>query len=285
VSSATQTSAVTISAPTLRIAPPGGWFDLNLMELWHSRELLYFFVWKDIKIRYKQTAIGAAWAILQPLLTMLIFTLFFGRLAKMPSEGLPYPLFYLCALLPWLYFASSLQNATNVVVEQQRVITKVYFPRLVLPLSAVTSPLLDFGIGFLILVSMLIYYGVRPTPALLFLPLFLVLGVLTGLGVGLWLSALNAMYRDVRYVVPFLVQFWMFASPVAYPASLVPPRWRWLYGLNPMTGVIEGFRWTLTGHGDPPSVLLAASSAAVLVLVLSGTMFFQKMEGVIADVV
>jgi lipopolysaccharide transport system permease protein len=283
MSSATHSSAVTIS--TLRIAPPGGWFDLNLMELWHSRELLYFFVWKDIKIRYKQTAIGAAWAILQPLLTMLIFTLFFGRLAKMPSEGLPYPLFYLCALVPWLYFASSLQNATNVVVEQQRVITKVFFPRLVLPLSAVTSPLLDFGIAFLLLVLMLIYYGVHPTLALALLPLFLALAILTSLGVGLWLSALNAMYRDVRYVVPFLVQFWLFASPIAYPTSLVPARWRWLYGLNPMAGVIEGFRWTLTGHGDPPSVLLAASSTAVLVLVLSGTMFFQKMEGVIADVV
>jgi lipopolysaccharide transport system permease protein len=283
MSSARQSSAVTI--PTLRIAPPQGWFDLNLIELWHSRELLYFFVWKDIKIRYKQTAIGAAWAILQPLLTMLIFTLFFGRLAKMPSEGLPYPLFYYCALLPWLYFASSLQNATNVIVEQQRVITKVYFPRLVLPLSAVTSPLLDFGIGFLLLVVMLIYYGVRPTAALLLLPFFLALAILTGLGVGLWLSALNAMYRDVRYVVPFLVQFWMFASPVAYPTSLVPARWRFLYGFNPMTGVIEGFRWALTGHGQPPSVVLTASSAAVLVLVLSGTIFFQKMEGVIADVV
>jgi homopolymeric O-antigen transport system permease protein len=281
MSSTTHSPAVT----TMRIAPPGGWFDLNLTELWHSRELLYFFVWKDIKIRYKQTAIGAAWAILQPLLTMLIFTLFFGRLAKMPSEGLSYPLFYLCALVPWLYFASSLQNATNVVVEQQRVITKVFFPRLVLPLSAVTSPLLDFGIGFLILLLMLIYYGVHPTPALLLLPLFLALAVFTSLGVGLWLSALNAIYRDVRYVVPFLIQFWMFASPVAYPTSLVPARWRWLYGLNPMAGVIEGFRWALTGHGDPPNVLLAASSVAVFVLVLSGTMFFQKMEGVIADVV
>ena len=283
MSSAIQSPAVAI--PTLRIAPPQGWFDLSLLELWHSRELLYFFVRKDIKIRYKQTAIGAAWAILQPLLTILIFTLFFGKLAKMPSEGLPYPLFYYCALLPWLYFVSSLQNVTNVIVEQQRVITKVYFPRLVLPLSAVTSPLLDFGIGFLFLVVMLVYYGVRPTPALLLLPLFPALAILTSLGIGLWLSALNAMYRDVRYVGPFLVQFWMFASPVAYPTSLVPARWRFLYGPNPMTGVIERFRWALTGHGHPPSVLLVASTAAVLVPVLSGTIFFQKMEGVIADVV
>jgi lipopolysaccharide transport system permease protein len=283
MSSTTQSPAVQI--PTIRIAPPQGWLDLRLTELWHSRELLYFFVWKDVKIRYKQTAIGAAWAILQPILTMLIFTLFFGRLAKIPSEGLPYPLFYFCALLPWLYFSSSLQNATNVIVEQQRVITKVYFPRLVLPLSSIGSPLLDLAIGFVILVIMLIYYGVHPSWGLLTLPLFLALAILTAFGVGLWLSALNAMYRDVRYVVPFLVQFWMFASPVAYPTSLVPARWRWLYGLNPMAGVIEGFRWALTGHGDPPGVLLMASSAAVLLLVFSGTVFFQKMEGVIADVV
>jgi lipopolysaccharide transport system permease protein len=283
MSSAAPSSEITI--PELTIAPPKGWHDLNLTELWHTRELLYFFVWKDIKIRYKQTVIGAAWAILQPLLTMLIFTLFFGRLAKMPSEGLPHPLFYYCALLPWLYFASSLQNATNVIVDQQRVITKVYFPRLVLPLSAVTSPLLDFGIGFSILVLMLIYYRVHPTLALLALPLFLALAILTALGVGLFLSAMNAMYRDVRYVVPFLVQFWMFLSPVAYPSSLVPAHWRWLYGLNPMAGIIEGFRWALTGTGDPPSALLAASSAAVVLLVIGGTMYFQKMESIIADVV
>jgi lipopolysaccharide transport system permease protein len=283
MSSATQSSAVTI--PTLRIAPPQGWFDLKLTELWHARELLYFFVWRDIKIRYKQTAIGAAWAVLQPFLSMIIFTLFFGKLARMPSDGLPYTLFYYCALLPWLYFATSLQNATNVIVEQQRVITKVYFPRLVLPLSAVVSPLLDFAIGFIFLVVMMIYYHVHLTAAALLLPVFLALAVLTALGVGLWLSAMNAIYRDVRYVVPFLVQFWMFASPVAYPSSLVPVRYRWLYGLNPMAGVIEGFRWSLTGHGHPPGALLAASSLAVLLLVASGTIYFQKMEGVVADVV
>lgn len=277
--------AIRIALPVLRIAPPQGWHDLNLPELWSARELLYFFVWRDIKVRYKQTAIGAAWAVLQPLLTMAVFTLFFGRLAKIPSDGLPYPLFYYCALLPWMYFAASLQNATNVIVEQQRVITKVFFPRLVLPLSAVTSPLLDFAISFLFLVLIMVYYGVRPTASLLLLPLFLALAVLTALGVGLWLSALNAIYRDIRYVVPFLVQFWMFASPVAYPSSLVPERWRWLYGLNPMAGVIEGFRWALTSHGNPPSGLLAASSAAVVLLVASGTLYFQKMEGIIADVV
>lgn len=277
--------AIAVTSATYRIAPPVGWSDLNLRELWHARELLYFLVWRDIKVRYKQTAIGAAWAIFQPLLTMAVFTLFFGRLAKMPSDGLPYPLFYYCALLPWMYFAASLQNATNVIVEQQRVITKVYFPRLVLPLSAVSSPLLDFAIGFLFLALMMVYYSARPSLSLLLLPLFLTLGILTALGVGLWLSALNAIYRDIRYVVPFLVQFWMFASPVAYSSSLIPNRWRWLYGLNPMAGVIEGFRWALTGHGNPPSRLLAASLAAVLLLVASGTLYFQKMEGIIADVV
>jgi len=286
------TTAVDIEAlpspgklPVLRITPPRGWFDLNLREFWQARELIYFFVWRDIKVRYKQTAIGAAWAILQPFLTMVIFSLFFGRLAGIPSQGLPYPVFYYCALLPWLYFASALQNATNVVVEQQRVITKVYFPRLVLPVSSVASPLLDFGIGFIFFIVLSIYYRVPPTPAMLLIPLFLALAIITSLGVGLWLSALNAIYRDVRYVVPFLVQFWMFASPVAYPSSLVPERWRWLYGLNPMAGVIEGFRWSLTGHGQPPGALLIASAGAVVILAITGILYFQKMEGVVADVV
>lgn len=280
------TSAAAATAPpVLHIAPPRGWLDLNLGEFWHARELNYFFVWRDIKVRYKQTAIGAVWAVLQPLMTMVIFSLFFGRLAKMPSDGLPYPIFYFCALLPWLYFASAMQAATNVVVEQQKVITKVYFHRLVLPLSAVISPLLDFAIGFAFFVLMMIVYKIHPTAAILLLPLFLLLAILTALGVGLWLSALNALYRDVRYVVPFLIQLWMFASPVAYPSSLVPQQWRWLYGLNPMVGVIEGFRWALTGRGRPPSILLAASAVAVAVLVTGGAIFFQKMEGVIADVV
>jgi lipopolysaccharide transport system permease protein len=270
---------------TLRIDPPGGWFDLNLREFWLAREMVYFFVWRDIKVRYKQTAIGGVWAILQPFLTMLVFSLFFGRLAKMPSEGLPYPVFYFSALLPWLYFASALQNATTVIVEQQKVITKVYFPRLTLPVSAVVSPLMDFAIGFAFFFLMMAWYRVRPTLAMLLLPLFLALAIFTALGVGLWLSALNAIYRDVRYVVPFLVQFWMFASPVAYASSLVPTRWRWLYGLNPMAGVIEGFRWALTGRGDPPNVLLAASVTGVALLVISGVLYFKKMEGIIADVV
>ncbi|MGH9714557.1 MAG: ABC transporter permease [Candidatus Acidiferrales bacterium] len=278
-------STAPAKSTVMRITPPSRWWVLPLGELWNYRELLYFFVWRDIKIRYKQTAIGAAWAVLQPFLTMLVFSLFFGRLAHIPSQGLPYPIFYYSALLPWMYFAGALQNATNTIVENQRVITKVYFPRLALPLSAVLSGLVDFGISFLMFVAMAIYYGIHPSAATLWFPLFLVLAVLTALGVGLWLSALNAIYRDVRYVLPFLVQFWLFASPVAYPSSLVPERWRWLYGLNPMAGVIEGFRWSLAGHGEPPSRLIFVSAGVVLLLLVSGVAYFQKMETTVADVV
>jgi lipopolysaccharide transport system permease protein len=279
------TSSITLQPPTLRIEPPRGWLTIEFRELWAARELLYFFVWRDVKIRYKQTAIGAAWAVLQPVMTMLVFSLFFGKLAKIPSHGLPYPIFYYSALLPWMYFSGALQNATSVVVEQQRVITKVYFPRLVLPLSAVFSGLLDFAISFIVFLVLMAYYRIVPGPAILLFPFFLLLSVLTALGAGLWLSTLNAIYRDVRYVVPFLVQFWMFASPVAYPSSLVPDRWRWVYGLNPMAGVIEGFRWSLTGQGQPPNILLAASSTMVLLLVAGGAAYFTRMEGTIADVV
>jgi lipopolysaccharide transport system permease protein len=271
------------ASATVRIEPPRGWLDLRLREVWAYRELLYFFVWRDVKLRYKQTVIGVAWVVLQPLLTMGVFTLFFGRLAKLPSDGLAYPVFYFTALVPWTYFATALQSCTAVVVDNQRVITKVFFPRLVLPLSAVVSGLVDFAIGFVVLGVVLAIYGIRPGLAALWLPVLLLLAVLTALGVGLWMSALNALYRDVRYVVPFLIQFWMFASPVAYPSSLVPQRWRWLYGLNPMAGVIDGFRWALTSHGRPPGPLLFASTAAVALVLVGGLFFFQRMEGSIAD--
>jgi lipopolysaccharide transport system permease protein len=280
-----ETSLPVAERPVLRITPPGGWFDLDLREVWAFRELVYFFVWRDLKVRYKQTAIGAAWAVLQPFMTMIVFSLIFGVLAKIPSHGLPYPVFYYSALLPWTYFAGALQNATNTVVDQQRVITKVYFPRLVLPIAAVISGLVDFALGFVVFLGMQLYYHILPGRAILILPFLLLLAVLTALAVGLWLSALNAIYRDVRYVVPFLVQLWLFASPVAYPASLVPERWRILYGLNPMAGVIEGFRWALTGQGDPPNLLLAASAGVVLVTLFGGLVYFQKMETTIADVV
>ena len=284
-----QTPAAMIDAPSeypsVHITARRGWLALDLPELWAYRELLYFLVWRDIKVRYKQTVIGAAWAVLQPVMTMLVFSLFFGRLAKIPSQGLPYPVFYYCALLPWMYFSTAMQTATNIVVDQQRVITKIYFPRVVLPIAAVLSGLLDFAISFVVFLAMMVYYRIVPTWAIVWLPGFTLLAVLTALGVGLWLSALNALYRDVRYVLPFLVQFWMFASPVAYASSLVPEKWRWLYGLNPMAGVIEGFRWALTGHGQPPGILLAASSAAVILLVFSGLIYYHAVEGTIADVV
>lgn len=270
-------------APTFDIKPPAGWIDLNVHEVWESRELLLFLVWRDLKVRYKQTAIGIGWVIIQPFFTMLIFSFFFGRLAKMPSQGLPYPLFYYCALLPWMYFATALTNATNTVVEQEKVITKVYFPRVLLPVSAVISGLVDFAVSLVMLILMMAFYHLTPKPTAFLLPVFLLLAIATALGTGLWLSALNAIYRDVRYTIPFLVQVWLFASPVAYPSTLVPERWRWIYGLNPMAGVIEGFRWALTGVGQPPSALLLVSSGAVVALLFGGLVYFKNMEGTIAD--
>jgi lipopolysaccharide transport system permease protein len=271
--------------PAVTIGPTAGLLQVNLRDLWAYRELLYFLVWRDIKVRYKQTVVGAGWAIIQPFFTMMIFGLFFGLLAKIPSEGLPYPVFYYSALLPWTYFAYALTSTTNTMVENQRIITKVYFPRLILPLAAVVSGLVDLGVAFTVLIGMMWFYGIVPTSSILLLPLFLLLAVATALGVGLWLSALNAIYRDVRYVVPFLVQSWMFASPVAYPSSLVPEGWRWLYGLNPMTGVIEGFRWALTGQGQPPGPLLYASAIAVFLCLLGGLLYFQRLEETVVDVV
>jgi lipopolysaccharide transport system permease protein len=271
------------AAHVIRIEPPRGWFNLRIKELWEYRGLLYFLVWRDVKVRYKQTAIGVLWVILQPLLTMLVFTLFFGKLAKLPSDGLPYQVFYFAAVVPWTYFSYSLVNATNVVVENQRLITKVFFPRLILPFSAVLSGLVDFAIGFCVLILFTVWYGIRPGITTLLLPLFLLLAILTALGVGLWLSALNALYRDVKYLIPFLSQFWMLASPVAYPSSMVPEKYRWIYGLNPMAGVIEGFRWGLTGLGQAPGAVVIASSAMVCLLVFGGLLFFNRMEGSIAD--
>jgi lipopolysaccharide transport system permease protein len=277
------TEAIQEGAATFDIVPPRGWFDLDLRELWASRELLWFLVWRDLKVRYKQTAIGVGWVVIQPVATMLIFSVFFGRLARMPSDGLPYPVFYYCALLPWTYFATALTNATQTIIEHERVITKVYFPRVLLPMSAVLSGLIDVAVSMVILVGMMLYYHLAPKPTALLAPLFLLLAIATALGVGLALSALNAIYRDVRHAMPFLIQFWMFASPVAYPSSLVPAHWRWLYGLNPMAGVIEGFRWALTGHGQPPSGFLFVSAFCVLLSLVGGLLYFKKMEGAMSD--
>jgi lipopolysaccharide transport system permease protein len=271
--------------PVLVIEPSRGWVSLNLRELWEYRELLYFLTWRDIKVRYKQTALGAAWAIIQPLFTMLVFSLFFGRLAKIPSDGIPYPLFSLAALVPWTFFANGLTQSSNSLVGSSNLITKVYFPRLAIPISTILSGVVDFFFAFLVLVAMMFYYRVAPGANTPWLVLFLLLALATSLGVGLWLSALNVEYRDVRYVVPFLVQFWMFATPIAYPSTLLPEKWRTLYGLNPMAGVIEGFRWALLGAKTQPGPMLAVSSMAALVILVTGAFYFRRMEKTFADVV
>lgn len=261
------------------------WFDLNLREVWASRELVYFFIWRDVKIRYKQTLLGAGWAILHPFFMMIVFSIIFGRFARLSSDGLPYPIFYYSALVPWIYFSNALILATNRVVDQQRVITKVYFPRLILPVSAVLSGLVDFAFGFAMFVGMMLFYGFTPGWRIFALPLFLLLAILTALSLGVWLSALNAIYRDVRFAVPIMVQLWMFLSPVVYPTSLVPARWQWLYALNPMAVVIDGFRWTLTGHGGLPGTAALAPVGFVAMLLVAGVVYFRKMEGRITDVV
>ncbi len=265
------------------IVPSSGWVSLHLRDLWEYRELLYFLTWREIKVRYKQTALGAAWAIIQPVFTMLVFSLFFGRLARIPSDGVPYPLFSLAALVPWTFFANGLSQSSNSLVASTSLITKVYFPRLTIPISAVLSGAVDLLIAFALLVAVTLWYGVTPGPRSLFLPLFFILAFITALGVGLWLSALNVEYRDVRYVVPFLTQFWMFATPIAYPSSLLKAPWRTLYGLNPMAGVVEGFRWALLGTASGPGPMIAVSSAAALFTLITGAFYFRRMERTFAD--
>ena len=271
--------------PELLITPGNRWIPLHLSELWEYRELLYFLVWRDIKVRYKQTALGAAWAVMQPLFMMLVFSLFFGRLAKVPSDGIPYPVFAFCALIPWQLFANALSESSNSLVGNQNLITKVYFPRLVIPIAAVLSGLVDFAIAFGILIGMMLYFGIVPGWAILVLPGFILLAVLTALAVGLWLSALNVQYRDVRYTMSFLVQFWLFATPVAYPSSLVPESWRAFYGINPMAGVVEGFRWALLGKTQPPGAMLWVSVLVVTILLIGGLFYFRRMEQQFADIV
>jgi len=271
--------------PTSIIRPSQGWASLRLGEIWNYRELLYFLIWRDIKVRYKQTVLGAAWAIIQPVFAMAVFSVFLGRLAKVPSDGLPYPIFTYCALLPWQLFAYAMAESGNSLVASQNLITKVYFPRLVIPIAAVLAGMMDFAIAFVVLLGMMIYYGITPTVAIWSLPLFLLLAIATALAIGLWLSALNVTYRDVRYTIPFLTQIWLFATPVAYPSSLLPEKWRALYGLNPLAGVVEGFRWALLGKAEGPGPLLAVSVVMVLVLLVGGLYYFRRMEKTFADVV
>lgn len=271
--------------PITFIRPSRGWIAVNWAELWEYRELLYFLTWRDLKVRYKQTVLGVAWAVIQPFLTMVVFSIFFGGMAQVPSNGIPYPVFTYCALLPWQLFASVLSQASGSVVANERLITKVYFPRLIVPMATVLAGLVDFVIAFVVLLGMMLFYGITPTWAVVTLPLFLLMAVATALSVGLWLSALNTQYRDVRYAIPFLIQIWLFATPVAYPSSLVPEQWRALYGLNPMTGVVEGFRWALLGQSDSPGVLLAVSVGVVIVLLISGLYYYRRVEKTFADVV
>lgn len=278
-------NAPTTELPELLITPGNRWSPLNLSELWEYRELLYFLIWRDIKVRYKQTALGAAWAVMQPLFIMLVFSLFFGRLAKVPSDGIPYPVFAFCALIPWQLFANALTESSNSLIGNQNLITKVYFPRLVIPIAAVLSGLVDFLIAFALLVAMMLYYGIVPGWPVLVLPGFILLAVLTALAVGLWLSALNVQYRDVRYTMSFMVQFWLFATPVAYPSSLIPEKWRAFYGLNPMAGVVEGFRWALLGKTSPPGAMLWVSVFVVTILLIGGLYYFRRMEQQFADIV
>ena len=261
------------------------WFHLDLAALWQYRELLYFLVWRDLKVRYKQTAIGATWAILQPLITMVIFTVIFAHFAKIPSDGLPYPIFAYTGLLPWTYFASALNRSSSSVVAEAHLISKVYFPRAVLPLAGTVSGIIDFAVAFVLLLGMMIWYGIMPAWGLLALPLFLLLALATALAVGLWCSALNVRYRDVGYTIPFLTQCWMYASPVAYPVSLVPENWRFVYSLNPMAGVVEGFRWALLGKQGPDFVMMAVSTVVVALLLVGGLVFFKHMERTFVDVV
>jgi homopolymeric O-antigen transport system permease protein len=273
------------SIPTIVIRPSQGWIALKLADIWEYRELLYFLVWRDIKVRYKQTALGAAWAIIQPFFSMVVFSLFFGKLAKMPSDGIPYPIFAYSALVPWTYFAGALSQSANSLVDSANLIRKVYFPRLTIPIANTLAGLVDFCLAFLVLLGLMFWYGIMPTARLLWLPLFLLLALVTALAVGLWLSVLNVEYRDVKYTIPFLTQFWMFATPIVYPSSLLKEPWRTVYGLNPMVGVVEGFRWALLGTKTAPGPMIAVSAIAAMVLLIGGAFYFRRMEKTFADVV
>jgi lipopolysaccharide transport system permease protein len=275
----------TSEIPVIRIAPSRGWVSLRFHELWEYRELLYFLAWRDIKVRYKQTALGVAWAIIQPFFTMVIFSIFFGKLGRIPSDGIPYPIFAFAALVPWTFFAHGLNQSSNSLVSGAQLIKKVYFPRLIVPVAAVVSGVVDFVLAFIVLLGMMLYYGLVPTANVVWLPAFLLLALITSLGVGLWLSTLNVQYRDVRHAVPFITQFWLFLTPIAYPSTLLSEPWRTLYGLNPMAGVVEGFRWALLATETRPGPMIIVSSVVALLILVSGAFYFRRMEKTFADVV
>lgn len=271
--------------PVTILKPSRGWLSLNLPELWRYRELLYILAWRDVKVRYKQTVIGAAWAIIQPFFSMVVFSLFFGSLAKIPSDRIPYPLFSYAALVPWTFFANGLSESANSLVGNANLLKKIYFPRLIIPIAAVISGVIDFALAFIVLLGMMLYYQILPTANIFWLPLLALLAFITALGVGLWLSGLNVQFRDVRYVVPFLVQFWLFATPIVYPSSLIPEKWRLLYAINPMVGVVEGFRWSLLGADTAPGPIILVSALAAVALLVSGAFYFRRLEKTFADIV
>lgn len=271
--------------PVIRIEPSKGWTSLKLKELWDYRELLYFLIWRDIKVRYKQTVLGAAWAIIQPFFTMVVFSLFFGRLAKIPSDGIPYPIFSFAALVPWTFFANGLSKGSNSLVGSSNLIKKVYFPRLALPIANTLSGIIDFVLAFVMLIGMMFYFGIVPTINVVWLPFLLLLALVTSLSVSLWLSAMNVQFRDVQYIIPFITQFWLFATPVAYPSSLLSEPWRTIYAINPMVGVVEGFRWALLGTNTVPGPMIIVSSLVALLLLISGLFYFRRLEKTFADVV
>ena len=267
------------------IEPPGKWWNLRFPDLWQYRELLYFLIWRELKVRYKQTALGVFWAILQPFLTMVIFSLVFGRFAQLPSDGFPYPIFTFVGLLPWQLFSRALSDASQSIVSNQQMVSKIYFPRIFLPASTVLASLVDFAIAFIILLGMMAYYGIAPTWRILVLPVFIVAAIFSALSVGMWLSAVNVQYRDIKYITPFIVQFWLYATPVAYSSSLFPEIWRPFLGLNPMAGVVDGFRWALLGQQIESTPLIYISLVTILVLLVGGLAYFQKMEQTFADVI
>lgn len=269
---------------TINIKPSNDWSFPDLKEIWEYRGLLYFFVWRDIKLRYKQTVLGASWAIIQPFLTMVVFSIFLGKLLKIPSEGIPYPIFVFSALVPWNHFTNVLTQSSNSLVAHRNIITKVYFPRLVIPFASALSGLLDFAIAFIVLLGMMMFYGIQPSSTILLLPFLILLSMATAIGVGLWLSALNVVYRDIRYAIPFCIQFWMFATPIAYSSSLVPDAWKLLYYINPMVGVIDGFRWILFGKGGDLGIIFMVSTFIVLLVFTTGLLYFKHMERMFADV-
>ena len=280
-----QMSSAEHTPSVIRIEPSKGWVSLQLRELWAYRELLYFLIWRDVKVRYKQTVLGAAWAVIQPVFNMIVFTLFFKRVITL-QDGIPYEVFTLSALVPWSLFENGLNQSANSLVGSANLIKKVYFPRLTIPIATVLSGLVDFLLAFLILLGMMLWFGITPTINIVFLPFFVLLAILTSLGVGLWLSALNVQFRDIRYTIPFLSRLWFFATPIIYPSTTINSEfWRTIYGLNPMVGVVDGFRWALLGGAQPAWAMLAMSFIAAVLLLVTGGLYFRRMEKNFADVV